>query len=74
MEIAGIREEDMVKCNVRGQEFFALVGKEAHTDQTSRRVLGVKPISPGISFYTVTATQVTDHWRKRRARKGKNKQ
>ncbi len=71
MEVAGIRAEDIVECDVRGQKFYALVEKPVHKDEaTKRRVLTVKPISPGVSFYTVTPTQVIDHWRKKRARKG----
>lgn len=71
MEVAGIRAEDIVKCDVRGQKFYALVKKPVHMDDaTKRRVLTVNPITPGVSFYTVTPTQVIDHWRKKRARKG----
>jgi hypothetical protein len=71
MQVAGIRAEDIVECDVRGQKFYALVEKPVHTDtKIRRRVLTVKPISPGVSFFTVTPTQVTNLWRKKRARKG----
>lgn len=60
-----------MKCEVRGQKFYALVKKPVHKDETTkRRVLTVNPITPGVSFYTVTPTQVIDLWRKKRARKG----
>lgn len=73
MQVAGIRVGDIVKCNVRGQEFFAFVTKETHREElTKRRVLGIEPLTPGkgIPAYSVTPHQIIDHWRKPR-RKGK---
>lgn len=72
MEVSGIRAEDIVECDVRGQKFYAMVTEPVHRDATTkRRVLAVKPLSPGVSFYTVTPTQIINHWRKKRARKGR---
>lgn len=73
MQASGIRVGDIVKCDVRGQPFFAFVAKEAHTDRvTKRRVLTLEPLTPGthIPSYNVTPQQITEHWRKPRARKG----
>lgn len=73
MQTTGIRAGDIVKCDVRGQEFFAMVAKEAHVDpMTKRRVLSLEPLSRNthLPTYIVTPQQITDHWRKKRARKG----
>lgn len=73
MQATGIRAGDIVKCDVRGQTFYALVAKEVHKDKaTNRRVISLEPLTPTghLLTYIVTPQQVVDHWRKKRARKG----
>jgi hypothetical protein len=73
MQTTGIREGDIVKCDVRGQTFYALVTEESHIDSmTKRRVLSIQPL-PGshVSTYSVTPQQIVDHWRKKRTRSKK---
>jgi hypothetical protein len=74
METTGIREGDIVKVNVRGQTFHALVAQEAHTDPVlKKRVIRLAPLVPGKTLltHTVTSLQITDHWRKRRTKGAK---
>lgn len=71
MQTTGIREGDIVKLNVRGQTFYALVAQEVHVDPvTTRRVIRLSSLVPGKSLltHTVTSQQITDHWRKRRTK------
>lgn len=71
MQTTGIREGDIVKLNVRGQTFHALVAEEAHIDPvTQKRVIRLSPLVPGKTLlaHTVTSQQITDHWRKRRTK------
>ena len=73
MNATGIRAEDIVGCEVRGQKFHALVAKAVHQDKVQkRRVLSLKSLTPGghLPAYTVTPRQITDHWRKSGRRKG----
>lgn len=75
MQVSGIRVEDIVQCDVRGQKFYALVEKAVHREGgiTNRRVLKVQPICRNVTVFTVTPTQIVNHWRKKRARKGTTK-
>lgn len=73
MNATGIRSEDIVGCNVRGQAFHGVVEKPVHMDRVQkRRVLKLRPLTPGghLPAYTVTPRQITDHWRKSGRRKG----
>lgn len=73
MEASGIRAGDIIKCDVRGYEFLALVSKAVHHNRTlDKRVIEIEPVTPKAYVPTtfVTPRQITDHWRKSR-RKGK---
>jgi len=72
MDTSGIKAGDIVKCDVRGQEFFALVSRPIYHNATlAKRVVDVEPLRPGSRLPStfVTPRQITDHWRKSR-RKG----
>jgi hypothetical protein len=62
MNITGIREGDLVLCDVRGVRFHAYV--QAREDHG----LDVRPIERGISYRHVTAHQVIAHWRRSKDR------
>lgn len=62
MTLAGIREGDIVRCDIRGDRFLAFVG-----NLDSDRMLEVHPLANGRGpLRLVSARQVIDHWRKSR--------
>lgn len=72
METAGIRKDDIIEYDVRGQRGYALVSEQLHHDpDINKKVLTLKPLGVRERLLTrhVTSMQVKDHWRKKRARK-----
>jgi hypothetical protein len=61
MSLAGVREGDIVECDIRGRVFHAIVLRK------ERGKLGIRPITAGITYTTVTATQVVAHFRRSKA-------
>lgn len=58
MPLSGIRIGDVVKCDVKGRQFYALVeAREAGG-------LAVKPITHNTTYRHVTSQQVLEHFRK----------
>ena len=66
MTITAIKENDIVKCDVRGQVFFALVTGIVDNPDGKGKMLTVAPITPNVTYYSVKPRQVTSHWRKRK--------
>lgn len=64
MQITGIKPDDIVRCDVRGYKFFALVTKP-HTDKHRGRGLKIRPLVPSKSLIAefVTSRQVIGVWR-----------
>lgn len=67
MNLSGVRVGDIVHCDVRGRRFYALVEDRTTTPGTRTR-LAVKPITNGVNFFEVRATQVVGHSRSARRR------
>jgi hypothetical protein len=67
MTIGAIKENDIVKCDVQGRMFFALVTGVVDNPTGKGKVLTVAPITPNVSYYQVKPRQVTGHWRKRKS-------
>lgn len=59
MNLAGIKAGDIIKADVKGRVFHAVVAGAPDVDG-----LPVDPIQRGVTYRTVTAHQVTDHWRR----------
>lgn len=59
MTLSGIRPGDVVRCDVRGVTFHAIVEVEPVDGG-----LSVRPIERGVSYRRVTARQVVAHWRR----------
>lgn len=71
MNTAHIREEDIVKLNVRGDVFYGLVTMALHVSPTKQRQLRVRPIGNGRGeVRAVTPRQITAHYRKSKASRG----
>lgn len=67
MNLTAVEPGDVIKADVRGRVFYALVD-EKKTTKGSQAELKVTPITPNISYYHLEANQVTDHWKKPRRR------
>ena len=63
MSLAGIREGDIVCCDVRGDRFYAIAGGKAAEGRLPVSSLTGRPI-PALR---VTARQVVGHWRRSKA-------
>ena len=63
MTLAGVQPGDLVEVDVRGVRFIARVTAK------DRSGLGIEPIGRAYTWRRATATQVVEHWRKRRSRK-----
>lgn len=59
MTTAGIRIGDVIKCDVKGRHFYALV-----ISKDPGQPLGIKPITHNTSYFSVTPGQVIEHYRK----------
>lgn len=66
MRTTGIRPGDIVRCDVRGQRFYAHVGQAAHDDY-GRGGIWLDPL-PGLHVPArrVTARQIIEHYAKRK--------
>lgn len=66
MTLKGIKVDDIVRCDVRGWKFLAIVTKASHRDETRGQGLKVRTVSQRVRIPTefVTARQVVGHWRK----------
>lgn len=58
MTLQNVKIGDVVQCDVRGRQFYALV-----IDKLPR-ALQVRPITHNITYTEVKSTQVIAHWRK----------
>lgn len=67
MNLTAVEPGDVIKADVRGRVFYALVD-EKRTVTGSQTVIKVTPITKNISYYHLEANQVTDHWKKPRRR------
>lgn len=65
-QLRGLREGDIVKCDVKGRRFHAVV-RERRADGG----LNVTPIERGVNYFAVTARQVLEVWTKRRPRRSR---
>jgi hypothetical protein len=63
LNLAGIREGDILCCNVRGDRFYAVVREQAAEGRVPISSLTFRPI-PALR---VTARQVIGHWRRSKA-------
>lgn len=68
MDTSSIRAGDIVKCNVRGDEFYATVTEPVgYNTQMGKRCLEVESLTRRpIPTRFLTPRQITDHWRKTR--------
>lgn len=67
MNLTAVEPGDVIKADVRGRVFYALVD-EKKTAKGSQTELKVTPITPNISYYHLEANQVVEHWKKPRRR------
>jgi hypothetical protein len=67
MNLSSVRVGDIVHCDVKGRRFYALV-EEKKANPGERTRLAVRPITNGVNFFEVRATQVVGHWRHSRRR------
>lgn len=61
MTITSIKPGDLVRCDRKGTIFYAEVVSKGE------KGLHVTPITPHITYYSVTAREVKAHWRKSKA-------
>jgi hypothetical protein len=72
MKTAGIKVDDLVKCDVKGRIFFAEVkelGVRPPPSKDRPRLphrIRVKPITPSVTWTFVTANQIIGHYAKRK--------
>jgi hypothetical protein len=70
METAGIRENDLIECDVKGRRFFAFVDRKGVPRRESRSGavrstgIAITPITPGITYRNVRAADVIGHYRR----------
>jgi hypothetical protein len=64
MNITGVRDGDIVECDVRGRRFFALVTGDPQGASRGQRTLPIRPITAGTSYRVVNAPQVIGHYRR----------
>ncbi len=67
MRLAGIREDDIIRANVRGDRFYALVLQGSHPGLIDNRpVLTIESLNGRpIPALHVTARQVVEHYARR---------
>jgi hypothetical protein len=62
MTLTSVKPGDIVKCDVRGQIFYAEV------EEKDKGVLNLRPLGNGwVATYRVTSRQVVAHYRKSKA-------
>lgn len=62
MNISAVKVGDVVRCDVRGTVFPALV-----ENASTKGELSVEPFVKAVTYRTVTSRQVVTHWRKSKA-------
>jgi hypothetical protein len=71
MKTAGIRPDDIVRCDVRGQRFYAKVNRQSDpADRMAGKAKGfwldsLDGLRP-LSYRFVTARQIIEHYSKRK--------
>lgn len=67
MSTAGIKAEDIVRCDVRGDRFWAIVTKALEYDDVmKKKVIRIASLTNRpIPTQTVTGFQIIGHWRKK---------
>lgn len=63
MNLTPIKSDDIVKCDVRGRLFYAIV------IERENGTLEILPITSNITYTRVKAREVVEHFRRSRARK-----
>lgn len=58
MTLQGIKPGDIVECDVRGHQFYAVV------EEKITRALKIKPITANVTYFEVKSTEVKSHYRK----------
>lgn len=58
MRLASVKEDDIVRVDIRGRRFYALV-----VAKQDRR-LSIQPLDNRISYHAASSREVIDHWRK----------
>lgn len=70
MDAARIRYGDIIHCDVRGDEFYAIVTEGVHDDPVKKRVVTVESLtSRPIPTMLVQPRQIKAHWRKTRRKR-----
>lgn len=65
MNISDIKPNDIIRCDVRGERFYAIVEKPVKLDkELNRRVMLVSSLRGSIPARLISARQVVSHWRK----------
>lgn len=65
MNATNIREDDIVRCNIRGECFFGEVQQSIHTDESGNRGIIVIPIGVRGPYPRFTKPrQIIAHYRK----------
>jgi hypothetical protein len=67
VNLASVKEGDIVRCDVRGDRFYALAQSEVEHDGTRRGIQVDSLTGRPIPARFVTARQVVGHWRKSKA-------
>lgn len=64
--LTGIKADDIVRCDVRGQRFWALVTRPSHEDPVRGRGLTIRALNIRNELLTefVTSRQVIGVWRR----------
>jgi hypothetical protein len=58
VNVTGVREGDIIECDVKGRRFFALVQEKLPG------VLRFRPITAGITYRSAKSTEVIGHYRR----------
>lgn len=59
MTLAGLRIGDLVRCDVKGRIFYAMVESKPDAEGVS-----IAPLDRRVTYRHVTATQIREHWRR----------
>ena len=59
MQLQGIRPGDIVFCDVKGRQFYA----EVREKEPGKQELRIRPLHSNITYFHVTARQVSRHYR-----------
>lgn len=67
MTIGGIKENDIVYVDIRGQKFYAMVTGTIDNPEGSGKVLTIAPINANVTYFRAKPRQVIAHWSKRKS-------